>query len=72
MPATVSFRLENEKWGEVFKLHPVLKLREGLELRIFVTIKQFDGRGGKELPPEVFLCGDMAVNPEENKQHHCV
>jgi|LauGreDrversion4_2_1035121.scaffolds.fasta_scaffold567270_2 hypothetical protein len=27
IPATVSFRLENEKFGEVYKLHPVLKVR---------------------------------------------
>jgi hypothetical protein len=25
-PATVSFRLENEQFGEVFKLHPVIKV----------------------------------------------
>jgi hypothetical protein len=26
IPADISFRLENEKWGEVFKFHPVLKV----------------------------------------------
>jgi hypothetical protein len=26
IPCTVSFRLENEKWGEVFKMHPVLNV----------------------------------------------
>lgn len=25
-PATISFRLESERFGEVFKLHPVLKV----------------------------------------------
>lgn len=27
VPSDVSFRLENEKWGEVFKFHPVLKVK---------------------------------------------
>lgn len=27
IPADIAFRLENEKWGEVFKFHPVLKVR---------------------------------------------
>jgi hypothetical protein len=26
IPADISFRLESEKWGEVFKFHPVLKV----------------------------------------------
>jgi hypothetical protein len=25
--ADIAMRLENEKWGEVFKFHPVLKVR---------------------------------------------
>lgn len=27
LPADIAFRLENNKWGEVFKFHPVLKVR---------------------------------------------
>ena len=27
LPADIAFKLENEKWGEVFKFHPVLKVR---------------------------------------------
>lgn len=85
--------MENEKFGEVFKLHPVLKvsglyiincdqptykicytfqIRPGLELRVFVTIKQFEGGiGGRELPPELYLSkphSHSAVNPEENEE----
>ena len=26
IPADIAMRLENEKWGEVFKFHPVLKV----------------------------------------------
>jgi len=32
IPADISFRLESEKWGEVFKFHPVLKVRKGYNL----------------------------------------
>lgn len=27
IPADIAVRLENEKWGEVFKFHPVLKVK---------------------------------------------
>jgi hypothetical protein len=30
VPATISFRLENENWGEVFKMHPVLTVTNSL------------------------------------------
>jgi hypothetical protein len=71
----VSFRLENEKWGEVFKMHPVLnvrvplnynfQIRDGLEMRIFVTIKQFEKDSGLELDPAEFL--GKSLMEEESK-----
>jgi len=71
----VSFRLENEKWGEVFKMHPVLnvrvplkynfQIRDGLEMRIFVTIKQFEKHSGLELDPAEFL--GKSLMEEESK-----
>ena len=39
-------------------------MRKGLEVRVFVTIKQFDDRGGKEIQPEEYLI----INPEERKE----
>lgn len=71
IPCTVSFRLENEKWGEVFKMHPVLtvnkyfvaysiQVRDGLELRILVTIKQFEKETEIELDPAEFLGKKMS------------
>lgn len=28
IPADIAYRLESEKWGEVFKFHPVLKVSQ--------------------------------------------